>query len=254
LSPHVILAMIRDGTSVAEIAHGLARRKRRSTARAARGFLLALLILAFALCAAAFVSYVLWPRWPGSSAVSLDAPALPITVADIVFNVPPAAIRVPMQRRTGPQERIDLVFLWPSLTPPDPAGTPAPGAVPAAPFDRVFLTIAGSNGALSPVERKRVVYPRYTVREPEAGPDGLAVLAFRSGTPYQGEDLVYEAAAPDRFFVRCTRAAGPVPGSCLREQRIGGTDVTVRFPRAWLDDWRELARGIEQLVAGLRPG
>ena len=57
-----------------------------------------------------YVVYVLWPRWPGPP-VGADAPALPITIAGVTFNVPPAAIRVPVQRRPGAQERLDLTFL-----------------------------------------------------------------------------------------------------------------------------------------------
>src|SRR5258708_2927169 len=75
-----------------------------------------------------YIGYVLWPRWPPPR---LDAPALPITVAGVAFNLPPAAIRVPVQRRPGTQERGDLSFLWPSLEPPDPNAKP-PAPRPAA--------------------------------------------------------------------------------------------------------------------------
>src|SRR3954466_16395944 len=75
-------------------------------------------LVALIVLAAAFVALVLWPRWPGT-AVAPDAPALPITIGGVLFNVPPAAIRVAMQRHAGAQERIDLAFLWPSLDPPD---------------------------------------------------------------------------------------------------------------------------------------
>ncbi len=78
-----------------------------------------LLFAAVTLIAAAYVAYVLWPRWP-DSAVTLDAPSLPIIVAGIAFNIEPAAIRMPVQRRPGTQERVDLAYLWPSLKPPDP--------------------------------------------------------------------------------------------------------------------------------------
>jgi len=94
-------------------------------------FLVPLIVLAaVALSAFGYVAYVLWPRW---SALHLDAPPLPITVAGVAFNLPPAAIRVAAQRRAGAQERIDLVFLWPSLQPPDPESKPSalPGTGPA---------------------------------------------------------------------------------------------------------------------------
>jgi hypothetical protein len=84
------------------------------------------------------------------------------------------------------------------------------------------------------------------------------VRAFRSGTPYQGEDLIQEAihdaAAPEGFLVRCSRdSAGPTPGICLYSRRIEHADIVVRFPRDWLTDWRAVDAGIERLIEGLRP-
>jgi hypothetical protein len=214
------------------------------------------LALAALVGALTFVAYILWPRWPGS-VVSLDAPAFPITVATVAFNVPPAAMRVPVQRRPGAHERVDLVFLWPSLAPPDPSARPTPPApdqpLERPPIDRIFVTIAASDGTLAPTERVKTIYQRYTASDPTAGPPGLAVLAFRNDTPYQGEDLVYDAVSPDRFLVRCTRSGvGPAPGMCLYDRRIETADLTVRFPRDWLDDWRTIASGIEQLIGQLR--
>ena len=37
--------------------------------------------------AAAFVAYVLWPTWP-SQPVAIDAPAIPVTIAGVLFDVP----------------------------------------------------------------------------------------------------------------------------------------------------------------------
>ena len=187
-----------------------------------------------AVTALGFVTYVLWPRWPGPP-VGPNAPALPITVAGVAFNVPPAAVRIPMQRQPGAHERIDLGFLWPSLAPPDPASSPTvptKGKPRPQPFDRIFVTIAVARDALSPEERVKTIYPRYVEAEPVAGPEGLAVLPFRQGTPYQGEDLVYDATTPDDFLVRCSRnGAAATPGVCLHVRRIGEADVTVRFLR-----------------------
>ena len=76
--------------------------------------------------AALWVTWLLWPRWPAAD-MALDAPSLPITVNGVNFNIPPAAIRNKVQRKPGTQERVDLVFLWPSLEPPDPAVKAGPG-------------------------------------------------------------------------------------------------------------------------------
>jgi len=229
----------------------LRRRRREKSGQ----LLLPLIIFAtVAVLAFVYIGYVLWPRWPTPR---LDAPALPITVAGVAFNLPPAAIRVPVQRRPGAQERVDLAFLWPSLEPPDPnakppASTTATASETSQAFARVFMTIAAAGDTLAPADRALTIYPRYTATEAAPGPGGLTVVAFREGTPYQGEDLIYDEPAPS-FFVRCTRnRAGPMPGICLYERRIDAADVVVRFPRDWLRDWRMVADKLDRLIASLR--
>ena len=228
--------------------------------------------VALAAGAASFVAYVLWPTWPSSPA-ALDAPALPITVAGVLFQVPPAAIRATVQRHAGPQERIDLAFLWPSLNPPQPIAE-MNGHAEGKPIDandngdetgsitkeaadsvdgRLFVTIAPLGSALRPVERLNSVYPQYVQGKASAGADGLAILPFRVGTPYEGEDLAYLAGSPDLFFARCTRQNGAVPGTCIQERVLGATNITLRFPRDWLDRWRDVAASFDRLIAQLHP-
>lgn len=223
----------------------------------------ALVILVAA--AAAFISYVLWPTWP-STPIPLDAPAIPVTVAGVLFDVPPAAIRAAVQRHPGPHERIDLDFMWPSLAPPQADGKSADKSadkpvkvesdgtvVPANSNDRLFVTIAGLGAVLPPAERLSSIYARYVEAQAVAGPDGLAILPFRAGTPYEGEDLVYLGADPEKFFARCSRPARSVPGTCIHERVIDAAGITLRFPRDWLADWRNLAAGFERLMARLHP-
>jgi hypothetical protein len=234
---------------------------RQAGRRTGRGLLLPplLLLMVLMLCAVAYIVYVLWPRWPGAP-VALDAPEVPITIAGVAFDVPPASIRMPVQRRPGAHDRIDLAFMWPLLKPAGPAAKPpspealaAPGAMPG--LDRIFITIAGAGDAMAPSERLRTIYPRYASVDPISGPTGLAVLAFREGTPYQGEDLIYDAVTPENFLVRCSRnGAGATPGTCLYERRIEeAADIVVRFPRDWLEDWQTVAGSIDRLIKDLRP-
>ncbi|MGE3147525.1 MAG: hypothetical protein AB7K04_00505 [Pseudorhodoplanes sp.] len=236
------------------MSYSVAATRGRPHRRRRAGNLLALpvaLFVGMAVLAVFYVGYILWPRWPG--AVNIDAPSLPVTVADVTFNVPPAAIRSKVQRRPGTQERLDLVFLWPSLAPPDP--NPKAAAIqPAQETDRVFLSITASEGSLPPDERAKTIYPRYLDTVASPGPDGLAVRAFRPNTPYQGEDLVYDAAAAHAFVVRCTRSVKMTPGTCLYDRRIGGAEIVLRFPRDWLTDWRNVSQGIERLIASLKSG
>src|SRR5687768_12739393 len=106
-----------------------------------------------AIGALGYVAFLLWPRWLPPPA---DAPSLPITVAGVAFNVPPAAIRVPLQRRAGAQPRLDLAFLWPTLKPPDPAVKPGISA-DSRPPDQLFVSIAGAEGALPLAQRLRTI-------------------------------------------------------------------------------------------------
>src|SRR5262245_956863 len=199
-----------------------------------------------------YVGFVLWPRQ--LSEVPPDTPSVPVTIAGVIFNVPPAAIRRKVQRRSGAQDRIDLVFLWPSLEPPDPARHPdqSPPSDEAQPIDRLFVTIAGNSGTLSPAERMKTIYPRYVAEDVQTEADGLLARRFTETSPYRGEDLVFDGAAPERFITRCSRA-GPTPAMCLLEHRIGAADIMFRFPREWLADWRDLATRVDHLVAALRP-
>ena len=87
--------------------------------------LLPLVVLAaVAVSAFVYIGYVLWPRWPTPR---LDAPALPITVAGVAFNLPPAALRSDRAARAKATEKQDR------RAPARPAGAaPAPEWPPAA--------------------------------------------------------------------------------------------------------------------------
>ena len=203
---------------------------------------------ALASAALGFVAYLLWPTWEVDTA---SGPArLPVSVGATLFNVPSASIRMKIQHHTGPQERIDLSFVYPSLEPPE-----APKHVSAAdvddavqPIDRIFLSIAAHHDALAPDTRARTIFPRYLDSATTVGEDGLTMRAFREASPYGGEDL-FSASIPD-FIARCSRET-TTPGMCLSERRVEGADLTFRFPRSWLAHWREVADAMNRLTQQL---
>jgi hypothetical protein len=238
-------------------AHAIGKAPRRHGAVLTLPF--ALLVAAVA-AATTVVSYLLWPTWPAEPLIA-DEPALPITVGGVLFEIPPAAIRERVQRHAGAHDRIDLVFGWPALTPPSNDATRDTGpltaetAVAAARPEkqRLFVTIAALGGELPPLERLRTIYPRYLATPASSGPNGLSLLPFRAGSPYEGEDLIYIANSPEQFFARCTRAAGAVPGTCISERAIGNALIDIRFPRDWLSQWENVVAGFDSLAAQLRP-
>jgi hypothetical protein len=195
------------------------------------------------------VAYLLWPTWEPDKAS--DPERLPVSIGTTLFNVPTHAVRMKVQRHSGPQERVDLSFAYPSL---DAAGAPKhasaetlEGAV--QPIDRLFLSIAAHHDTLAPDIRVRTIYPRYLEKASSPGPDGLTIRAFRDGTPYSNEDMFF--AGTPNMAARCTRD-GATPGMCLSERRIDGADLTFRFPRAWLAQWRDVADAMDRLTAQLR--
>jgi hypothetical protein len=223
------------------IARGLRRRR--------RSHLIPILVaIAAAAGAVAVIAYLLWPTW-GPDASSNPA-RLPVSIGATLFNVPTTAVRMKIQRHSGPQERVDLSFAFPSLEAPD-----APKHVNAdtvedsvQPIDRIFLSIAAHHDTLAPETRLRTIYPRYLEQASSPGQDGLTKRAFRDGTPYSNEDL-FLANTPN-LSARCTRDAA-TPGMCLSERRVEGADLTFRFPRSWLAQWREVANAMDRLTLQL---
>jgi len=204
---------------------------------------------AAAVGAVALVAYLLWPTWGTGGASGPDR--LPVSVGDTLFNLPTNAIRMKIQRHSGPQERIDLDFLYPSLEPPGAPKHVTADTVETAvqSIDRIFLSISAHHDALAPEQRTATIYPRYLDQAATQPEDGLTMRMFRAETPYGSEDL-YSAASP-ALTARCTRD-GATPGMCLSERRVGGADLTFRFPRSWLSQWRDVAEAMDRLTAQLR--
>jgi hypothetical protein len=224
---------------------------RRRARRAGHG---RLALAGFGLIAAALAcAPIAWMLWPAPAAIAPDAPSIPVTVGGVAFNVPPAAIRFRVQRRPGAQPRLDLAFMWPSLRPPDANIKPRPTDTPDV-TDRLFVMIAAVDATLAPLQRLKTIYSRYLDAAPVVGADGLSRQSFRDGTAYAGEDLMLDPERTEQFLLRCTRQAGPTPAMCLHERRIGGAEVTVRFPRAWLRDWRKVEAAIDKLIGSFKPG
>jgi hypothetical protein len=195
--------------------------------------------------AIALVTYLLWPTWE-ADASSIPA-RLPVSIGGTLFNVPTMAVRMKIQRHSGPQERVDLSFAFPSLEAPDVPRHVSADSVEEAvqPIDRIFLSIAAHHDAMAPDTRMHTIYPRYLEQASSPGSDGLTIRAFRDGTPYSNEDLAFSNTP--NLAARCTRDAA-TPGTCLSERRIDGADLTFRFPRSWLTQWRDVANAIDRLA------
>ena len=114
------------------------------------------------------------------------------------------------------------------------------------------MTISAAGNTVAPAERMASIYPRYAAAEAVSGPGGLAVLAFREGTPYQGEDLIYDPAGPGFPGPLHPRRAGHARHLPLRatdRQRPGRGALPARLAgRLALGSWH-----LGRLVVRLRP-
>jgi hypothetical protein len=227
-----------------------AQHSARNTRKDLHGHMLPIVLAgAFAAGAMALVAYLLWPTWEPEAS---SGPArIPVSIGATLFNVPTAAIRMKIQRHSGPQERVDLSFSFPSLEAPEAQKRISASSVEEAgqPIDRIFLSISAHHDSLAPDMRARTIYPRYLDQSSAPGQDGLTMRTFRDGSPYGNEDLFF--ADTTNLTARCTRDAA-TPGMCLSERRVEGADLTFRFPRSWLAQWRDVADAMDRLTQQLR--
>src|ERR1700723_1503481 len=91
----------------------------RDSRRDPRGHLVPIALAGlFTAGAVALVAYLLWPTWDAEASSSSPA-RLPVSIGSTLFNVPTMAVRMKIQRHSGPQERVDLAFTFPALEAPD---------------------------------------------------------------------------------------------------------------------------------------
>jgi hypothetical protein len=164
--------------------------------------------------------------------------ALPVSIGGTLFNVPTAAIRMKIQRHSGPQERVDLSFVYPSLEPPDaPKHTSAPRRAEAMqPIDRIFLSIAAHHDTLAPDTACAPSIRAISSRPRTPGADGLTMRAFRDGTPYSNEDLFVANTRPHRALHPRRRDARDVPERAPHRRRRSDVPLSAQLA------WRAMAR------------
>eukprot|EP01035_Chromulina_nebulosa_P058748 gene58748-80454_t len=98
--------------------------------------------------AVAVIAYLLWPTFRTGAVGSPDR--IPVSIGDTLFNVPTHAFRRKVQKHSGPQERVDLSYNYPSL-----AASEAPRHVSvenfdenAQPIDRIFVSLTAHHEAM----------------------------------------------------------------------------------------------------------
>ena len=204
---------------------------------------------------AVFLLYYLAPR--GDSL--FNEQAMPTSRSDVVtvsvngrpFHIAANYLMYDSARSGGEHGEIAVFALLPDLSGWSNWAADA-FASNAADSDVVFLTLHKDRFGVKESDKMVRVYSDYLAdRTGRDGPYGLRQYAFREDTGYRGEDLFVGQTDGGPVVLRCVRLAPEVPSpSCLRETPLGhGVSLTLRFKRAHLEAWRDIAAKTDKLVA-----
>lgn len=175
-----------------------------------------------------------------------------LNISNITLKIPEGQITSLTKQRDGSLQEINIKL----NNSPEPQNT--------ASIKRLFnqipihasaiLRIAESE--INPQDRLGLIWQRYLKSDPFQGPSGLEGRIFQPNSPYDGEVLFTDPSDPRKFAVRCLQATETdQPEICLREIRVaeGKIDVLMKFPRSWLNDWRDIDKTtIEELQSYLK--
>ncbi|EJN04847.1 hypothetical protein [Phyllobacterium sp. YR531] len=177
-----------------------------------------------------------------------------IVIGNDVLQIPANMIRFDRQRRDGIADRVDLYLHWPDMQ----------GYTPELKDDfngagsgkrLLFLTFEERQGSQDMSGRYGPVYLPLTEGPGIAGPADLTIQRFRSDSGFVNEELL---VAPDHgakrpFVARCLdeQSSRDNLASCQSDIFIGSNlQLTYRFPREMLGDWRLLDKQIKEFARG----
>ncbi len=212
---------------------------------------LALVILA--LCGA----FLLYDLRPGTglfrnNGPTADASAVQVSVRGVKFTIPGNYLDARTSRRGG-----DLDVMTMSALLPDMRGYSAGDSglflnnAPDSPV--VHMILRGDTNNLTTADRLERIYMPY-IADPQGATAqfGLTRYIFRDGTGYERNDLYVGSSGKGQLLLLCERPAQDLPSpNCLAIDRpvAPGVTLSYRFKRAQLSRWRDIAGGVDRLVA-----
>ncbi|MDE2183003.1 MAG: hypothetical protein KGJ78_08275 [Alphaproteobacteria bacterium] len=167
------------------------------------------------------------------------------------FRIPANYLEYESERQGGERQAIELFALW-----PDMAGwsnwEAQTFASNAASSPIIYILIRDEKLNLTEADRLHRVYLGYVAdTRGIPGPYGLRQYAFREDSGYHEEDLFVGDTPKGPVVMLCARLGGNVtsPG-CLRDLLIRpGVSLSYRFKRSHLEDWSDIANGVDGLLA-----
>jgi hypothetical protein len=199
-----------------------------------------------------FLGWYLRPGPKAGAAPTGQSTIVPVTVRGVNFAIPANFIESSAARAGGDQDSIAVAALFPSFhgySDADAhlfAGNAPDSAV-------IHLMLRGDPNNLAPEARLARLYMPY-ITEPKgaAGPFDLTQYGFRKDSGYEQNDLFAGQSNKGLVLLLCERASSALPSpNCVVSDRpvAASLSYSYRFKRAYLSRWREMASGVNQLIA-----
>ena len=210
------------------------------------GFALAILALS-----ALFLAWYLRPGPQPGALTASDAPVA-LSVRGLRLAVPANYITSAASRSGGHQDTLALAALLPDMRGYSEgearlfAGNAPDSAV-------VRLLFKGDPNSIDAAQRLARIYLPY-VADPAGGPGpfGLTRYDFRPDSVYGRDELFAGMGAAGLVLILCERGETALPSpNCLGSATPPASNLglSFRFKRAWLPQWRQIASGVDGLVA-----
>jgi hypothetical protein len=173
-----------------------------------------------------------------------------LMVGGLAFVVPANYLLYANARQGGDRDVVELYAEYPHFQGySDQQSQAFAGNATNSPI--VYILIREDHFNIGETERLKRIYLSYVTRTAAAqAPFELSEYGFRNDSGYRNEDLFVGKTTPGLVVMRCVRYSREVANpSCLRDERLAnGVALSYRFKRSHLADWREIAKGVDNLM------
>ena len=163
-----------------------------------------------------------------------------IELGSVRLKVPENIIRHAKQRVSAPQDKLDLVMIWPEMEGFSLGEQVAFNDV-SDNSRLIFISLSAPGEPLSTSDRLFSIYSEHFAGDPLDGPAGLIGFEMQEKSGYAGEKIYFKPNEDKPFVARCmTPVQGTAP-FCLRDL-IGqnGLQISYRIRPHMLDQWASL--------------
>jgi hypothetical protein len=215
----------------------------------------AVFFFAVLLLSGLLLSWYLRPGFKAADTLTGLSDLVPVTVGDLILEVPANYIQNPATRAGGMQGSLALSALYPSWDGYSRETAPQfQGNAPDSGVVRILIR-RDANPMDAATRLARIYRPYLLAPEGVAGLFDLRQYNFADNSGYEKSELFVGGNGRRLLLLLCERAAANLPSpNCQATDRplSDGVSYSFRFKRAYLSRWREISGGVEALIARFR--